>query len=103
MQRVMVLGATGSIGASTLDVIQRHPEQFRAHTLTANRSVDAMAKLCIEHKPEFAVMSDESAADSLRLAIDGRVSTTVLSGEPAMVELAQSESVDTVMAAIVGC
>ena len=102
MQRVMVLGATGSIGASTLDVIKRHPEQFRAHTLTANRSVDAMLKLCIEHEPEYAVMSDESAADSLRQAINGRVATTVLAGEPAMVELAQSETVDTVMAAIVG-
>ena len=78
----MVLGATGSIGASTLDVIKRHPEQFRAHTLTANRSVDAMMQLCIEHEPDFAVMSDESAADSLQQAIHGRVSTTVLAGEP---------------------
>ncbi len=102
MQNIMVLGATGSIGLSTLDVIARHPGQYRAYALAANRSVESMVELCMEHKPAHAVMFDADAASELERRLAGNVDTTVHAGETPMIELAESKSVDTVMAAIVG-
>ncbi|MCH1602334.1 MAG: 1-deoxy-D-xylulose-5-phosphate reductoisomerase [Luminiphilus sp.] len=102
MQNIMVLGATGSIGLSTLDVIARHPRQYRAYALAANRSVESMVELCMEHKPAHAVMFDADAASELERRLAGNVDTTVHAGETPMIELAESKSVDTVMAAIVG-
>ena len=102
MQNILVLGATGSIGLSTLDVIARHPDRYRAYALAANRSVDAMAAICLEHKPVHAVMFDADAAEALEKRLEGLVETKVHAGEAPMIALAESESVDTVMAAIVG-
>jgi 1-deoxy-D-xylulose-5-phosphate reductoisomerase len=102
MQNILLLGATGSIGLSTLDVIARHPEQYRAYALAANRSVEAMVVLCTEHKPVHAVMFDADAAAELERRLAGVVDTTVHAGEAPMIVLAESQHVDTVMAAIVG-
>jgi 1-deoxy-D-xylulose-5-phosphate reductoisomerase len=102
MQRVMVLGATGSIGLSTLDVIGRHPDKYRAEVLCANRSVPEMAALCLQHEPQHAVMFCPDAAEELETRLSGRVATRVHAGEAPMVDFAQSPDVDTVMAAIVG-
>jgi 1-deoxy-D-xylulose-5-phosphate reductoisomerase len=102
MQRVMVLGATGSIGLSTLDVIGRHPDKYRAQVLAANLSVDQMEALCLEHEPAHAVMFSDDAAAELEIRLKGRVETLVHAGDQPMVDFAQSDEVDTVMAAIVG-
>ena len=99
---VTVLGSTGSIGLSTLDVIARHPDQFGVYALAASRSVDTMLAQCLEHQPRFAVMMDEAAADDLakRLPRDGP--TEVLQGEAALKAVVTAPEVDSVMAAIVG-
>ena len=102
MQNILVLGATGSIGLSTLDVIARHPEKYRAYALAANRSVEEMVALCKEHKPAHAVMFDADAAAELERQLAGFVDTKVHAGEAPMIALAESKDVDTVMAAIVG-
>jgi 1-deoxy-D-xylulose-5-phosphate reductoisomerase len=102
MQRVLVLGATGSIGTSTLDIIERHPTHYCAYGLAANRSVDEMEQLCLRHRPVHAVMFDHNAALELKTRLAGVVETQVHAGEAPMVELAKSAEVDTVMAAIVG-
>lgn len=102
MQTVTVLGATGSIGRSTLDVIGRHPHRYQVWALTANRSVDAMAALCREVRPRFAVMDDADAATRLELALRDLETTEVLSGADAALAVAAAPEVDTVMAAVVG-
>jgi len=102
MRNVVVLGATGSIGQSTLDVLARHPERYCVYALTANRSVAAMEALCLEHRPRFAVMADADAAQQLSARLSGRVDTQVQQGEAAMTAVASAPVVDTVMAAIVG-
>jgi 1-deoxy-D-xylulose-5-phosphate reductoisomerase len=103
MRRVAVLGATGSIGASALDVIARHPERFRASVLTANRNVDALFDLCLRFKPERAVILDSAGERVLRerLAAVGSP-TQVASGSKALREAASDARCDTVVAAIVG-
>ncbi|WP_458524850.1 1-deoxy-D-xylulose-5-phosphate reductoisomerase [Onishia taeanensis] len=102
-QRVTVLGATGSIGTSTLDVIARHPERYRVHALTAHRSKEALLALCQTHCPAQAVIGGEADAAWLRarLAAAG-LPTEVRSGEAALVEVAKASEVEVVMAAIVG-
>jgi 1-deoxy-D-xylulose-5-phosphate reductoisomerase len=103
IQRVTVLGATGSIGTSTLDVIARHPDRFQAFALTAHSQVDRMVELCAKHSPRFAVMADAVAAGELRARLGSVGSRTeVLSGAAALPEVAAHEDVDVVMAAIVG-
>jgi 1-deoxy-D-xylulose-5-phosphate reductoisomerase len=103
MKNVAVLGATGSIGGNTLDVIMRHPERFRATVLTAHRQVDALAALCIRHRPLLAVIADPSLEAELvrRLAAAG-VRCDVASGHAALTAAASGELCDTVVAAIVG-
>jgi 1-deoxy-D-xylulose-5-phosphate reductoisomerase len=103
MQNIAILGATGSIGASTLDVIARHPSRFRVAALTANRQVDELAELCRRHRPDTVCVADASQAPRLRerLAAAGS-SCRVLAGEEGLVETASSSGVDCVMAAIVG-
>lgn len=101
--QLTLLGATGSIGASTLDVIARHPERYQVYALTANTNVDALEKLCQQWSPRYVVMSDIDCATTLRnklsqLAID----TEVLSGEAGLVQVATDPDVDFVVAAIVG-
>jgi len=103
IQNIAILGATGSIGASTLDVIARHPSRFRVAALTANRQVDELAELCKRHRPDYACVADTSHAPRLRerLAAAG-VGCRVLAGEAGLVEAASLPEVDCVMAAIVG-
>lgn len=101
MQFVTILGATGSIGLSTLDVLARHPEQFSLYAVTGNTNVAGMANLCRQHKPTIAVMVDEKAAEQLSTLI-ADLDVKVLSGKDALAEVASSSKVDVVMAAIVG-
>ena len=98
---VTILGATGSIGRSTLEVIRRHPHRYRVVALTANTGVGKMLKLCREHRPEYAVMADESAAQRLRSALVGW-DTQVLAGSEGLETVAALPRVGQVMAAIVG-
>ena len=103
MKQVAVLGATGSIGASTLDVIARHPQRFRASVLSANRNIDALFALCQRFRPDLAVVADGAAEQTLRgrLAAAG-LATRVASGNSGLIEAAGGEFCDTVVAAIVG-
>jgi 1-deoxy-D-xylulose-5-phosphate reductoisomerase len=102
MQRLAILGATGSIGLSTLDVVRRHPDRFSVTVLAAATSVDTMVALCREFRPKIAVMSDSSAAQRLRDALVDAEGIEIDSGEAALERAAGSADVDTVMAAIVG-
>ncbi|MCG6658339.1 1-deoxy-D-xylulose-5-phosphate reductoisomerase [Halomonas campisalis] len=98
-----VLGATGSIGTSTLDVIARHPERYRVHALTAHRSRDSLLALCRRHRPEVAVLAAEADAAWLRDQLrEAGLTTEVRAGREALVEVAEAAEVDVVMAAIVG-
>ena len=100
---ITILGATGSIGASTLDVISRHPERYRVIALTANRNVDTLARQCAEFSPRFAVMAECDAAETLRIRLrEASPGVEVLSGPDALAEVAALPEVDYVMAAIVG-
>ncbi|GAA3535206.1 1-deoxy-D-xylulose-5-phosphate reductoisomerase [Zobellella aerophila] len=103
MELLTILGATGSIGQSTLAVVRRHPERFRLFALTASRSVPQMLADCLEFAPEYAVLVDETAARQLTAELRTHGSQTrVLSGTTALAEVAGDSRVDTVMAAIVG-
>ena len=104
MMRVLtLLGATGSIGASTLDVVARHPDRFRVAALAANKDWQRLAALCRAHRPMYAAMQDVAAARALAqaLAADG-LTTRVLAGSEGLAEIAALPEVDTVLAAIVG-
>lgn len=103
LYRVTVLGATGSIGTSTLDVLARHPERYRVHALTAHRSREALLAQCRCHRPAVAVLDTEEDAAWLRarLAEAGLV-IEVRAGREALVEVAEAREVDAVMSAIVG-
>lgn len=103
MQNISILGATGSIGSSTLNVIAAHPDKFTVTALAAGSNVSAMKELCMKWKPKFAAMADEQAASALEkwLKIEG-VNTEVVAGEAGLCYVASLDEVDTVMAAIVG-
>ncbi len=102
-QGVTVLGATGSIGRSTLDVLSRHPDKYRVVALTAHKQVDLLAEQCRKFHPEFAVVTEAGNADKLsRILSDISPDTEVLSGIEGMERVAADSSVDQVMAAIVG-
>ncbi|WP_043112677.1 1-deoxy-D-xylulose-5-phosphate reductoisomerase [Pseudacidovorax intermedius] len=102
-QRVTILGATGSVGTSTLDVIARHPDRYEVFALTAATRVDELAAQCLRFQPRFAVMADERAARGLASRLEAaQLSTRVLSGPQALDEVAAHPDVDAVMAAIVG-
>lgn len=102
-QRITVLGATGSIGLSTLDVIARHPERYEAFALTGYSRLDELLALCLRHVPVFAVVPDEASAATLRAGLDAAGSRTeVLVGERGLCAVAADPQVDAVMAAIVG-
>jgi 1-deoxy-D-xylulose-5-phosphate reductoisomerase len=105
-QKLTILGATGSIGVSTLDVVARHPERYEVVALTGNTRVEVLLDQCLQHRPRFAVVGQEVAAaavpalaDALRSA---RLATEVLAGPAALERVAALPEVDTVMAAIVG-
>ena len=103
-QNITVLGSTGSIGVSTLDVLARHPDKYRAYALTANTSVDLIIPQIQRHSPRFAVMRDERSAQQLedQLFALGHKETAVLSGEKGLLRVASDVAVSAVMAAIVG-
>ena len=101
-QWITVLGSTGSIGCSTLDVVRRHPEKYRVYALTAATRVAEMAGQIAEFSPRYAVMADASAAAQLREQLPEDCVTEVLNGDDALVQVASDERVDQVMAAIVG-
>ncbi len=98
-----ILGATGSVGTSTLDVMARHPARYEVFALTAATRVEELAAQCVRFRPRFAVMADEQAARELVSRLEGtKVPTRVLSGPAALEEVASHPDVDAVMAAIVG-
>jgi len=103
MRTITVLGSTGSIGVSTLDVIGRHPDRFSVHALSAHRSVDRLAEQCLRFRPRQAVVADAAAAEALRQRVGAEAATIeILWGPQALCEIAAASSVDVVMAAIVG-
>jgi 1-deoxy-D-xylulose-5-phosphate reductoisomerase len=100
---ITVLGSTGSVGVSTLDVVGRHPDRFRVVALTANRDADAMAAQCRRYRPDYAVMADAGAAGRLRhLVAEMTSAPQVLAGGEALEMVAALPEVGYVMAAIVG-
>ena len=102
-QQVTVLGATGSIGLSTLDVIARHPERYQAFALSGFSRLQELEQLCRKHRPQFAVTPDEASAVALQRALRAAdVPTEVLAGAQALCDVSAHPDVDTVMAAIVG-
>jgi 1-deoxy-D-xylulose-5-phosphate reductoisomerase len=103
LQKLTILGSTGSIGVNTLDVIRRHPQRYRVIALCAHRQIDRLFDQCLEFLPRFAVVGDAQLALELRrrLASVG-CSTLVEHGPEALVRMAELPEVDSVMAAIVG-
>jgi len=103
VKAVTILGSTGSIGVSTLDVLSQHPEKYRVYALTAYRSVDSLFEQCQTFNPDIAVMLDEVAADKLAQKLKAAGSSTeVQSGQQALIDVSESNKTDYVMAAIVG-
>jgi len=103
LRRVSLLGATGSIGDSTLDVIARHPERFAVEALAAHRQWEKLVVLCRRHRPQVAALLDPVAARALEQALAGQgLPTRVLAGEAGLIEAATLAEADTVLAAIVG-
>ncbi len=103
MQTLTILGSTGSIGTSTLDVVARHPDRFQVFALTAYRQIDLLFKQCVQFQPKFAVLLDELAVVELRRRVrEAGLITEVLSGVDALEQVCIASEVDAVMAAIVG-
>jgi 1-deoxy-D-xylulose-5-phosphate reductoisomerase len=101
MQRITILGATGSIGASTLDVLARHPDKYSVYALSAHSRVDELAAQCRQFRPARAVVGSAQAAQQLA-ALIADLPTSVEYGEQALCDIASSADTDAVMAAIVG-
>ncbi len=103
MKHLTVLGSTGSIGCSTLDVVRHNPNSFKVTALVAGKNVVRMVEQCLEFTPRYAVMADDASASALRSALWEQGSRTdVLSGPQAACDMAALDDVDQVMAAIVG-
>lgn len=104
MKGICILGATGSIGVSTLDVVARHPDKYRVVALTANGNIDALYEQCITHRPEYAVIANPENVQAFMAKIAGSpiAGIQVLAGAEALTKVATLDSVDAVMAAIVG-
>ena len=100
--KITVLGATGSIGVSTLDVISRHPDRFEVVALTGHARIEALAEQCRRFRPAYAVVGDPEAAKRLTGMLDDDAVTEVLHGPRALCEVACLPEIDAVMAAIVG-
>ena len=103
MQKITILGSTGTIGQQTLDVIARHNNLYKVYALAANANVDALLKQCLQFKPKFAVLLNEKAAQDLRAKLKAHNSATqVLAGLSGLIQVSSDDAVDSVMAAIVG-
>lgn len=101
--RLTLLGATGSIGASTLDVVERHPDRYEIVALTGASQIEKLAEVCVRHQPRFAVVLDDVSAESLRKLLNqSACNTEVLCGADELIRVATLPEVDAVMAAIVG-
>jgi 1-deoxy-D-xylulose-5-phosphate reductoisomerase len=103
MQHITILGATGSIGVSTLDVLGRHPERYKVFALTGHHRVEELAAQCERFQPQVAVVGSAQAAQHLKRLLDAKgLKTEVDYGESALCAVASASACDTVMAAIVG-
>lgn len=103
MQRITILGATGSIGVSTLDVLARHPDRYSVYALTADSKVEALAAQCVQFRPQVAVVGTAEAAQNLQSKLrDHGLKTQVEYGVKALCAVASAPECDAVMAAIVG-
>jgi 1-deoxy-D-xylulose-5-phosphate reductoisomerase len=103
VKNIALLGATGSIGSSTLDVIARHPDKFRASAVTAHHNVQALVALCLQHKPDVAVIADASHYAELKEGLQNAgLKTQAQAGEQALIDIASAPEHDTILAAIVG-
>jgi 1-deoxy-D-xylulose-5-phosphate reductoisomerase len=103
LQQITVLGATGSVGLSTLDVIARHPERYQVFALTGFTRLAELLALCVRHRPQFAVVPTAEAASTLQAdLLAAGLDTRVLAGEGGLCEVSAHPLVDTVLAAIVG-
>ena len=104
MKGICILGATGSIGVSTLDVVARHSDQYKVIALTANTNVDALYEQCIAHHPEYVVVVNEEKAELFKAKIKNSdvADINVMSGAKALEFVSTLDNVDSVMAAIVG-
>jgi 1-deoxy-D-xylulose-5-phosphate reductoisomerase len=103
MQQITILGSTGSIGVSTLDVLARHPDRYTVYALTAHQRVEELAQQCIRHAPKVAVVGTAEAARTLASLLRAQgLRTQVEYGEAALCAVAGASECDTVMAAIVG-
>lgn len=103
MKQMTILGSTGSVGTSTLSVVRSNPDAFSVKALVAGRNVDVMAQQCLEFRPAYASMADDSSARKLRTILSEQgINTEVLSGPDAAIELAALDDVDQVMSSIVG-
>ena len=100
MKNITILGATGSIGLNTLDVVSRHPDQFNVFAVSANSDWKSLIQICKDHQPSFAVLSEEASAEKLSAVVSPGVQ--VLCGEDSLDEIAAHPNTDFVMAAIVG-
>ncbi|MFM1834830.1 MAG: hypothetical protein RJB52_1039, partial [Pseudomonadota bacterium] len=102
-RHLCILGSTGSIGMSTLDVVRAHPEQFKVVALTAGQQIERLAQQCLEFKPAIAVLSSAEDAQSLSTLLQGKGSATqVLYGQEGLITAVADSDCDMVMAAIVG-
>ena len=103
MKGICILGATGSIGVNTLDVVARHPDKYKIVALSANGQVDRLVEQCEQYQPEYAVMANGKAAEELEKVLKNKNSSVqVLSGTEGLEKIASLPQVDYVMAAIVG-
>ncbi len=103
MKKLTILGATGTIGLNTLDVVARNPDRFQVFALTANTNDERLAEQCIRWQPRYAVMADSKSAERLRERLAGRCGKTeVLDGVAALEQVSGTSEVDFVMAGIVG-
>ncbi|WP_227814393.1 1-deoxy-D-xylulose-5-phosphate reductoisomerase [Nitrogeniibacter aestuarii] len=103
IQNITVLGSTGSIGESTLDVVARHPDLYRVFALTGRTRIERLAEQCRVFSPRYAVVADAEAASQLRSCLNGKCGELeILVGEQGLIDVSEAGDVDTVMAAIVG-
>lgn len=103
MQQITLLGATGSIGSSTLDILSKHTDKYQLFSACANSDVEGLFKICHQWKPRFAVMADVAAADTLQNKVRAAgLATEVLAGEDGLVKVSEHSEVDIVVAAVVG-
>ncbi len=104
MKGLCILGATGSIGVSTLDVAARHPDLYKIVALTANNNIDTLYQQCLKYKPQYAVVVNEQKGEIFKQQIEASAleGTEVLTGSQALAKVASLNEVDSVMAAIVG-